>query len=215
MLLLYALLFGAYSVAQSKGVDTLAGYIVRANDTIRGRVILPYKMVKREKESRKQYEDEEWYQQVTLVDRSGGERMYIPADISAYGWDWNDTLKATFRSFEVVVPRTGASLMKGKRKPFLKLEIEGPMSLYLYYHRENAREADAFYSDRFLINEKRETQALKIKVFLGTGFAYNLTGLESWFEGYPELSKFNLKSMVPLEVWLLVSGYNKWKKIVK
>src|SRR6187431_3004059 len=98
MLLLYVLLFGAYLVAQSKGADTLAGYIVRANDTIRGRVILPYKMVKREKESRKQYEDEEWYQQVTLVDRSGGERMYIPADISAYGWDWNDTLKATFRS---------------------------------------------------------------------------------------------------------------------
>lgn len=211
-LLLYALLFNTYLLAQKHGVDTLTGYIVRARDTIAGHVIQPYKMVKEKKEFYKQYENEDWYRQVTFIDGSGNVSMLLPADISAYGWNWNDTLKATFRSFKVVVPQKGASLMKGEAKPFLKLEIEGPMSLYLYHHMENARDGTAYYNDRYLVNEKGETQPLKIKSFLGQGFTYNLINLESWFEGYPELSKYDLKSMNVMELWLFVAAYNKWRK---
>jgi len=211
-LLLYALLFSAYLLGQKHGVDTLTGYIVRTNDTIPGHVILPYRMVKEKKELHKKYENEEWYQQVTFVDGSGAARLFVPADISGYGWNWNDTLKATFRSFKVVVRQQGAFLFKGQVKPFLKLEIEGPMSVYLYYHRENATGGTVYYNDRYLMNEQAEMQPLKIKTLLG--IAYNLTGLESWFEGYPGLSKFDMKNMNVLEVWLLVGGYNKWKKTV-
>jgi hypothetical protein len=214
VLLFYALLFGAYLLAQRQGDDTLAGYIVRANDTIAGHVIQPYRMVKQKKEFHKQYEDEEWYRQVTFIDGSGRVSLLLPADISAYGWNWNDTSKATFRSFKVVV-RQGASLFKGQAKPFLKLESEGAISLYLYYHREPARGGTVYYNDRYLVNEKGEIIPLKIKSFLGTGFAYNLTELAGWFKDYPELSKFDMKNMNPLEVWFLVEGYNKWKKTSK
>jgi len=210
LLLLYALSFNLYSFAQKHGVDTLAGYIVITNDTIAGHVILPYRMVKEKKELHKQYENEEWYQQVIFVDGSGVVKMFVPADISAYGWNWNDTSKATFRSFKVVVPHKGAFQFKGQAKPFLKLEIEGPLSLYLYYHREAGPGSTTYYNDRYLMNEQGEMQPLKIKTLLG--IAYNLTDLESWFEGYPDLSKFNMKDMIALEVWYLVAGYNKWKK---
>ena len=116
----FALLFGGFLLAQKYGVDSLAGYIVRAKDTIAGKVILSYQKGK----GKKQYEDEEWYQQVTFVDGSGKEKILIPSEISGYGWSWNDTSKVMFRSFQVAVPRTGAHLMKGQRKPFLQLEIE-------------------------------------------------------------------------------------------
>ena len=210
LLLLYAVLFNTYLLAQKHGVDTLAGYIVRTKDTVAGHVILPYRMVKEKKELQKRYEIEEWYQQVTFIDGSGTVKMFVPADISAYGWNWSDTSKVTFRSFKVVVPHQGAFLFKGQAKPFLKAEIEGPISLYLYYHRENATGSTMYYNDRYLVNEQGEMQPLKIKTLLG--IAYNLTGLESWFEGYPDLSKFDMRNMIALEVWYLVAGYNKWKK---
>jgi hypothetical protein len=212
LLMLYAVLLNTYSFAQKHGVDTLAGYIVKAKDTLAGHVILPYKMRKEKKEFHKQYENEEWHQQVRFVDGSGVEKLFLPSEISAYGWNWNDTLKANFRSFKVVVPRKGAFLMKGEAKPFLKLEIEGPMSLYLYHHMENAKDATVYYNDRYLANEKGEIQPLKIKAFLGAAFTYNLKDLESWFEGYQELSKFDLKSLNVVELWLLVAAYNKWRK---
>jgi len=209
LLLVYVLLFNTYVQAQKHGVDTLAGYIVKTNDTIAGHVILPYRMVREKKEFHKQYENEEWYQQVRFVDGSGVEKLFLPSDISAYGWKWNDTLKATFRSFKVEVPHKGAFQFKGQAKPFLKVEIEGPMSLYLYYHQENALGSTNYFNDRYLINEQGEMQPIKIKAWLG--IAYNLTDLESWFEGYPDLSKFNMKDMIALEVWYLVAGYNKWR----
>lgn len=210
LLLVYVLSFNTPVPAQKHGVDTLAGYILKTNDTIAGHVILPYRMVKVKKEFNKQYENEEWYQQVRFVDGSGVEKLFLPSDISAYGWNWNDTLKATFRSFKVEVPHKGAFQFKGQAKPFLKLEIEGPVSLYLYYHREAGPGSTTYFSDRYLMNEQGEMQPLKIKMMLG--IAYNLTDLESWFEGYPDLSKFNMKDMIALEVWYLVTGYNKWKK---
>jgi hypothetical protein len=43
-LLLYSLLFGGYLLAQKNGADRLDGYIVRAKDTIAGKVVLPHKM---------------------------------------------------------------------------------------------------------------------------------------------------------------------------
>ncbi|HEX6170192.1 MAG TPA: hypothetical protein VFZ33_10880 [Chitinophagaceae bacterium] len=204
----FALLFGGYLLAQKYGVDTFAGFIVRAKDTTTGKVILPYKMVK----GKKQYEDEEWYQQVTIVDGVGKEKMLLPTEISSYGWSWNDTSQAIFRSFQVVVPRTGSYLMQGQRKPFLQLEIEGPMSLYQYLHREGGERLTAFYRDRYLINEKGEVAVFKIKTFLGTGIAYDLKEVENWFEGYQELSKFNMKDMTTLEILMLINGYNNWKK---
>ena len=204
----FAFLFGGFLLAQKFGIDSLAGYILRGKDTITGKVMLSYQKVKQ----KKQYDDEEWYQQVTFVDVSGKERILIPSEISGYGWSWNDTSKVMFRSFEVAVPRTGAHLMKGRRKPFLQLEIEGPMSLYQYYHRESSDRLTALYRDRFLINEKGEIAVFKIKSFLGVGFGYNLSHVAVWFGAYPELPKFNMANMSPIEILILVSGYNKWKK---
>jgi len=120
---------------------------------------------------------------VTFVDGSGTEKMFVPADISAYGWNWNDTAKATFRSLKVEVPHKGAFQFKGQTKPFLKLEIEGTISLYLYYHRETGSGSTTYFSDRYLMNGQGEMQPLKIKMLLG--IAYNLTDLESWFTSGP------------------------------
>jgi len=99
--------------------------------------------------------------------------------------------------------------MNGSGNRFLKLEIEGPMNLYLYTHTENGLGASGTYNDRYLQNEKGELQVLKIKTWLG--IAYNLTNVEDWFGNYPDLSKFKIKDMIYLEVWLLVAGYNDWR----
>ena len=148
---------------------------------------------------------------MTFVDESGEVKLFKPADISAYGWAWNDSLKATLRSFIVDIPHKGAILLKGQSKQFLKLEIEGPLSLYLYYHRENAIGSTNYFNDRYLVNEKGEMQVLKIKTLLG--ISYNLTDMESWFDGFPDLSKFKMKDMISMEVWLLILRYNEWKKL--
>ena len=83
------------------------------------------------------------------------------------------------------------------------------MGLYYYRHTENGLGSTTTYNDRYLKNEKGEMTVLKIKVWLG--IAYNLEDVASWFAGYPDLSKFKLKDMMALEVWMLVDGYNRWR----
>ena len=208
--LLLSVFFITSLFAQRQGADTLIGYIIRSNDTIPGRIILSYKMVKEKKEFQKEYESEQWYRQVKFIDQQDSGATLTPEDISAYGWKWNDTTKAIFQSTNVIIPHKGAFSVKGNGNRFLKLEIDGPMSLYLYHHKENVLSGAQTFNDRYLKNEKGDFEVLKIKVVLG--FSYNLKNQESWFEDYPGLSKFNLKDMLPFEVWLLVAGYNDWKK---
>jgi hypothetical protein len=197
--------------AQRKGIDTLAGYIVTAtHDTITGKLLLHYKMVKEKKELHKEYEKEQWHRKAVFIGEPDSVRTYTPADIIAYGWKWNDTSNVVFRSMDVVIPHKGAMLMKGGGYRFLRVEIAGPMNLYLYTHTENGLGATGTYNDRYLQNEKGEVQVLKIKTMLG--IAYNLSTVESWFGNYPGLSKFKIKDMLSFEVWLLVAGYNDWKK---
>lgn len=196
--------------AQRNGSDTLTGYIVKTGtDTIPGKLVLPYKMIKEKKEFLKEYEREQWHRQAIFICLEGTANTLLPGDIEAYGWKWNDTSIAIFRSTNVIIPHKGLFLTKGSGSRFLQLELEGPMSLYLYRHTEKSFGSSGTFNDRYLKNEKDEMQVLKIKAWLG--IAYNLTEVESWFTGYPGLSKFKIKDMLAIEVWLLVAGYNDWK----
>jgi hypothetical protein len=198
------------STAQRQGTDTLNGYIVKAgNDTIIGKVVLSYKMLKEKKEFHKEYGTDEWYKQVNFIDAAGTTNTFTPEDIHGYGWKWDDTSNVIFRSTKVVIPHKGALLLKNSGNRFLKLEMDGPISLFLYHHSEMNLGGTNVYNDRYLKNENGEMQVLKIKAWLG--IAYNLTDVADWFAGYPGLSKFNIKDMIAPEVWLLVAGYNDWK----
>lgn len=209
--LFFLLLFITASIhAQRIGADTLAGYIVRSGtDTIRGNVILAYKLVKVKKEFQKEYDRDAWFRRVVFIDSSGNTDTLRPHEISAYGWILNDSVFGVFRSFDVVIPHKGMFLTKGSGTRFLQLELGGPMTLYLYRHTENTPGSSGEYNERYLVNEKGEMKVLKIKAWLG--IAYNLTDVESWFEGYPGLSQLKMKDMMPIEVWMLVMGYNLWK----
>jgi len=80
--------------AQRKGIDTLTGYIVKStNDTINGKLLLEYKMVREKKELLKQYEIEQWHRKLTFIGASDSTETFSPTDIRAYGWKWNDTSK--------------------------------------------------------------------------------------------------------------------------
>jgi hypothetical protein len=205
------LLFSLTLSAQRKGTDTLAGYIVTSiHDTISGKLLLEYKMVKEKKELRKEYETEQWHRKAVFIGASDTALTFSPADITAYGWKWNDTSYVVFRSMDVVIPHKGAMLTKGSGSRFLRLEIAGQMNLYLYTHTENGLGATGTYNDRYLQNERGEVEVLKIKTWLA--ISYNLSNVESWFGNYPGLSKYKIKDMLSFEVWLLVAGYNDWKK---
>jgi hypothetical protein len=132
-----------------------------------------------------------------------------PDDITAYYIQLNDSTPAIFRSSVVIIPHKGLLLSKGNDSRFLRMELEGPVSLYLYRHTENGLGATTTYYDKYLRNEKGEITVLKIKVWLG--IAYNLEDVKSWFGDYPDLSKFKMKDMLPIEVWMLVAGYNEWR----
>ncbi|MEO6611397.1 MAG: hypothetical protein ABIT05_04665 [Chitinophagaceae bacterium] len=209
---LILLLSGSLSLhAQRLGNDTLPGYIVKTGtDTIQSKLVLAYKMIKEKKTLHKEYETEQWHKRAIVINAAGSTDTLYPNDISAYGIYLNHITQAVFRSSVVIIPHKGLLLNKGNDSRFLRMELEGPISLYLYRHTENGLGATTTYYDRYLRNEKGEMTVLKIKVWLG--IAYNLEEVESWFAGYPELSKFKLKDMMAVEVWMLVDGYNRWRE---
>lgn len=210
-LILSLLILSLNLPAQRKGTDTLPGYIVKStNDTMVGKVVLAYKLVKEKKEVRKDYDNEQWHKKVNFIATSGAASTFSPADIAAYGWYRNDTLKTVFRSFDVVELPQNAMLPKGSGNRFLRLEMAGAINVFLYTHTEKNIGSTVTYNERFLQNEKGELQPLRIKTWLG--LAYNLSNVESWFSGYPGLSEFKITNMLSVEIWMLVDGYNKWRK---
>ncbi len=203
------LVWGNGISAQRKGADTLTGYIVSpARDTLVGRIVIPFTITRAKGKDKKEYKQEDWFDEVSFIDTTGKLTSYGPAEINGYAFEFPGEKKNLFRSFDITIPNKGLLLAKGKGRQFLLLEIEGKMSLYWYYHREDALGVTAWINDCYLLNEKGEMQVLKLKK---ASWKYRLSEIENWFAGYPGLSKYDLKGLYNFEVAGLVAGYNTWK----
>ncbi len=209
--LIFCFIFcGACLHAQRKGADTLDGYIVKSPaDTIRGKIILAYTIVRIKKEDQKHFKREDWYDWVDFIGPDGKVITYGPSDIAGYGILGSGENKIVFSSFDITIPNKGLLLMKGKGRQFLSLGVKGTMGLYWYYHREDGLGETMWLYDAYLLNDKNEMRVLKLKKMSSK---YRLTEMEDWFAGFPDLSKYDLRGLYSFELTDLVRKYNAWKK---
>jgi hypothetical protein len=186
--------------AQRMRYDTVPGYIVTPkHDTLAGSFQLTI--------VGQNYSSDDWYKKVYFLDSAGLRTKFESTGILGYGFALDSLRRYTFRSLEIVVPNK-AGMFKSAGIKFVLVEVDGPISLYRFYHEEVGIGTYGWYYERYLQKEKGNLVLLKRN---NVTQKYKLGETTVWFNDFPEVADYLEKELDGLGLKKLVFAYNTWR----